>query len=191
MLPYRPRDRLPSCARASPPPPPPHPGLSSEPSRFACTRSLKDAPEGFVVGSPGEVAQSGGTGPFLLKLKSGGGGGGGGGKRSRSASGCASTAGVGSGGGMEARIRFSLAWRRDVRLDYCLEFKARGSGPGSGRRAGRCRRVVGPKAVVAAAEAAATDCAAASPPGCRATVDGIFCVSGPRVVAHAAWGPLR
>ena len=82
-----------------------------------------------MVGSPGEAAQSGGTGPFLLKLKSSsGGGGGGGGKRSRSASMCASIAGVGSGGGMEVRIRFSLAWRRDVRLDYCLEFKV--SGPG-------------------------------------------------------------
>lgn len=89
--------------------------------------SLKDAPEGFIVGSPGEMAQSGSASSFLLKLR-GSGGGSGGGKRSRSVSGSASTAGVGSGGGMEVRIRFSVAWRRDVRLDYCLEFKVRGSG---------------------------------------------------------------
>lgn len=110
------------------------PGFARDGRVLPAPHSLKDAPEGFVVGSPGEGAQSGGTGPFLLKLKSSGGGGG---KRSRSASISASTAGVGGGGGVEVRIRFSLAWRRDVRLDYSLEFKVRGPGSWLGRRTGR------------------------------------------------------
>ncbi|CAM9609684.1 unnamed protein product, partial [Ectocarpus sp. 13 AM-2016] len=44
--------------------------------------------------------------------KSGGGGGGGG------------SSGGGGSGGMEVRAQFSLAWRTDVRVDYCLEFKS-------------------------------------------------------------------
>lgn len=34
---------------------------------------------------------------------------------------------------MEVRARLSLAWRKDVRVDYCLEFKVR---KGSWGRAG-------------------------------------------------------
>lgn len=62
--------------------------------------------------------------------------GGAGGRRPRSVSVSSSRSGgggVGGGGasgggarsGIEVRARFSLAWRKDVRLDYCLEFRVR------------------------------------------------------------------
>ncbi|CAN0398658.1 unnamed protein product, partial [Ectocarpus fasciculatus] len=43
---------------------------------------------------------------------------------SSSRSGGGGSSGGGGGGGMEVRARFSLAWRTDVRVDYCLEFKS-------------------------------------------------------------------
>ncbi|CAN0375509.1 unnamed protein product, partial [Ectocarpus sp. 8 AP-2014] len=54
------------------------------------------------------------------------------GRRPRSVSVSSSRSGGGGGtgscgggsGGMEVRARFSLAWRTDVRVDYCLEFKS-------------------------------------------------------------------
>lgn len=62
---------------------------------------------------------------MLPRRRSGSFGVGSSGKRPRSVSGSGSrSVGIG-GGGMEIRARLSLAWRKDVRVDYCLEFKVR------------------------------------------------------------------
>lgn len=112
-------------------------------------RSGSVIPEGFVVGSPsgsdggwlhaGGGGSGGGGGSssgvvgggtrFLLpRRRSGSFGVSGSGERPRSVGGSGSrSGGIGGdgGGGMEVRARLSLVWRKDVRVDYCLEYKVR------------------------------------------------------------------
>lgn len=77
--------------------------------------------------------------PFLLKQGNNSSSGGGSKRRNSSNVSASVNGSVNSGGGeTEVRARFSLVWRRDVRVDYCLTFKV-GARSGSlyGRVQGR------------------------------------------------------